>query len=47
MQLAGKKNLSTVYFEGNPIQTDGKPQYRIKLKTLLPQLKQIDAAIVR
>jgi protein phosphatase 1 regulatory subunit 7 len=46
-QLASKAKLTTVYFEGNPIQTDGRPQYRIKLKTLLPYLKQIDATIIR
>jgi protein phosphatase 1 regulatory subunit 7 len=37
--------LETVYFEGNPIQQD--PQYRLKLKLLLPSIKQIDATFIR
>jgi protein phosphatase 1 regulatory subunit 7 len=45
--LEDKINLTTVYFEGNPIQEEDKPEYRIKLKTLLPRLIQIDATVVR
>lgn len=35
--------LKTVYFEGNPIAKD--PQYRRKVKLVLPMLKQIDATL--
>jgi len=45
--LADKKALNTVYLEGNPIQTEGLPAYRIKLKTILPQISQIDANQIR
>lgn len=45
--LEDKMNLTTVYFEGNPIQSDNRPEYRIKLKTMLPGIIQIDAAVLR
>ncbi len=46
-QLSDKKHLNTVYFEGNPLQTQSMATYRLKLKTILPQLQQIDATLVR
>ena len=46
-ELKDKRDLETVYFEGNPIQSDAGATYRLKLKTLLPQIKQIDATMVR
>ena len=46
-ELSPISNLRTVYFEGNLIQADDRPQYRIKLKMLLPQIIQIDATIIR
>lgn len=42
-QLSEKKGLTTVYFEGCPLQTENRPTYRNKLKLALPSLKQIDA----
>lgn len=39
--------LDTIYMEGNPAQRAEGPAYRRKLKLLLPQLKQIDATLVR
>jgi len=39
--------LSTVYAEGNPLQTNNFPTYRLKMKIMLPQLKQIDAQYIR
>lgn len=39
------KRLQTVYLEGNPVEKNA--QYRLKLKLLLPQIKQIDATFVR
>ncbi|KAI9820111.1 MAG: hypothetical protein M1832_003818 [Thelocarpon impressellum] len=46
-QLAGKKELNTVYFEGNPLQTQNAVPYRNKLRLALPQVQQIDATFVR
>lgn len=39
--------LDTIYLEGNPAQRSEGPAYRRKLKLLLPQLKQIDATLIR
>ncbi|KAA6415340.1 MAG: phosphatase 1 regulatory subunit SDS22 [Lasallia pustulata] len=46
-QLADKKELSTVYFEGNPLQTKNPVLYRNKVRLALPQVQQIDATFVR
>ena len=43
-QLRDKKKLSTVYFEGNPIQRDHAVLYRNKIRLALPQVSQIDAS---
>ncbi len=43
-ELKGKGELTTVYFEGNPLQTKGPAVYRNKIRLALPQLKQIDAS---
>ncbi|CAG8704681.1 2215_t:CDS:2, partial [Racocetra fulgida] len=42
-QLSHLKKLTTVYFEGNPLQKEQQSLYRLKVKTHLPQLTQIDA----
>ncbi|KAL9022887.1 MAG: hypothetical protein Q9180_008511, partial [Flavoplaca navasiana] len=42
-ELADKKELTTVYFEGNPLQTKSPALYRNKIRLALPQVKQIDA----
>ncbi|CAG8439672.1 10901_t:CDS:10 [Ambispora gerdemannii] len=42
-QLAHIEKLRTVYIEGNPLQTNNEATYRLKVKTLLPQVIQIDA----
>ncbi|CCU81508.1 protein phosphatase PP1 regulatory subunit Sds22 [Blumeria hordei DH14] len=41
--LSDKKELITVYFEGNPLQLKGPAVYRNKIKLALPQVLQIDA----
>lgn len=46
-QLGDKKNLETVYFEGNPLETRQKTLYRNKVRLALPNVKQIDATFVR
>ena len=46
-ELRGKSRLTTVYFEGNPIQTMQRPLYRNKVKIALPQVKQVDATYVK
>jgi protein phosphatase 1 regulatory subunit 7 len=46
-ELGGLAKLETVYFEGNPLETSHKTQYRLKIKLALPQIKQIDATAVR
>ena len=46
-QLADKKNLETVYFEGNPLQKNDMTNYRRKLKLAVPQVKKIDAEYIR
>jgi protein phosphatase 1 regulatory subunit 7 len=43
-QLRDKKELETVYFEGNPLQRKQMALYRNKVKLALPQIKQIDAS---
>lgn len=43
-ELRDKEELTTVYFEGNPLQTKGPAVYRNKIRLALPQLKQIDAS---
>ncbi|MCJ1269968.1 hypothetical protein MMC22_009861 [Lobaria immixta] len=43
-ELADKKELSTVYFEGNPLQTKNATLYRNKVRLALPQIQQIDAS---
>ncbi|KAI9677156.1 MAG: hypothetical protein M1829_002730 [Trizodia sp. TS-e1964] len=45
-ELADKKKLKTVYFEGNPLQTKSPVLYRNKVRLALPQLQQIDATYV-
>ena len=43
-ELGGKEQLSTVYFEGNPLQTMNPATYRNKVHLALPKIKQIDAS---
>lgn len=43
-QLANKKELNTVYFEGNPLQTKNPALYRNKVRLAIPQITQIDAS---
>lgn len=43
-ELADKKNLQTVYFEGNPLQRLNAITYRNKVRLALPQIVQIDAS---
>jgi protein phosphatase 1 regulatory subunit 7 len=43
-QLAGKQELKTVYFEGNPLQLRQPVQYRGKMRLALPRIRQIDAS---
>ena len=42
--LRNKEELTTVYFEGNPLQLRAPALYRNKVKLALPQIKQIDAS---
>lgn len=42
--LRDKAGLTTVYFEGNPLQLRGPAVYRNKVRLALPQLSQIDAS---
>jgi len=42
--LADKTDLTTVYFEGNPLQLRQPVLYRNKVKLALPNIKQIDAS---
>lgn len=44
-RLAANTSLVTVYLEHNKIQED--PQYRRKIKLVLPNLTQIDATLCR
>ncbi|KAH9906290.1 protein phosphatases PP1 regulatory subunit sds22 [Xylariomycetidae sp. FL2044] len=46
-ELADKEHLTTVYFEGNPMQLRQPALYRNKVRLALPQLQQIDATFVR
>ncbi|KAI1119128.1 protein phosphatase 1 regulatory subunit SDS22 [Nemania sp. NC0429] len=45
--LADKENLTTVYFEGNPLQLRQQALYRNKVRLALPQIQQIDATFVK
>jgi protein phosphatase 1 regulatory subunit 7 len=42
-----KKELTTVYFEGNPLQREAGANYVNKVRLALPLIKQIDATMVR
>jgi len=44
-ELKDKEKLQTVYFEGNPLQTNGPAVYRNKVRLALPQIAQIDASM--
>ncbi|KAJ5157070.1 Leucine rich repeats (2 copies), partial [Penicillium canariense] len=44
-ELKDKEKLETVYFEGNPLQTNGPAVYRNKVRLALPHIKQIDASM--
>ncbi|KAI9817185.1 MAG: hypothetical protein M1827_001297 [Pycnora praestabilis] len=46
-ELMDKKELNTVYFEGNPLQIKNPVMYRNKVRLALPQIQQIDATFVR
>lgn len=46
-QLKDKKELETVYFEGNPLQKAQPVLYRNKVRLALPQIRQIDATYVQ
>lgn len=43
-ELKDKEKLETVYFEGNPLQSNGPAVYRNKVKMAVPQVAQIDAS---
>jgi protein phosphatase 1 regulatory subunit 7 len=43
-ELRDKAELETVYFEDNPLQTQGPAVYRNKVRLALPQVQQIDAS---
>jgi protein phosphatase 1 regulatory subunit 7 len=43
-ELRDKGELTTVYFEGNPLQLKGPAVYRNKVRLALPQVQQIDAS---
>jgi protein phosphatase 1 regulatory subunit 7 len=43
-ELADKRSLTTVYFEGNPLQLRAPALYRNKVRLALPQVQQIDAS---
>ena len=45
-ELADKTALSTVYFEGNPLQKRNEALYRHKVHLALPQIQQIDASML-
>ncbi|KAL4947840.1 hypothetical protein BDW69DRAFT_199338 [Aspergillus filifer] len=45
-ELRDKQNLKTVYFEGNPLQTNGPVVYRNKVRLAIPQIMQIDATLL-
>jgi len=43
-ELKDKEQLTTVYFEGNPLQLRQPALYRNKVRLTLPQIQQIDAS---
>ena len=43
-ELREKENLTTVYFEANPMQFESPALYRNKVRLALPQIQQIDAS---
>ncbi|TIA45635.1 L domain-like protein [Aureobasidium pullulans] len=43
-ELGDKKELSEVYFEGNPLQKSNPELYRNKVRLALPQVSKIDAS---
>ena len=43
-ELGDKNKLTTVYFEGNPLQLQNPVLYRNKIRLALPQVKQVDAS---
>lgn len=43
--LGDKEELTTVYFEGNPLQKRQMVLYRNKVRLALPRIKQIDASM--
>jgi len=43
-ELKDKEQLSEVYFEGNPLQTQNEVLYRNKVRLALPQVTKIDAS---
>ena len=43
-ELKDKERLTTVYFEGNPLQLRQPALYRNKVRLTLPQIQQIDAS---
>lgn len=43
-ELRDKEELTTVYFEGNPLQLRSPALYRNKVRLAIPQIKQIDAS---
>ncbi|KIH87911.1 adenylate cyclase [Sporothrix brasiliensis 5110] len=45
--LRDKKDLDTVYLEGNPLQLRAPALYRNKVRMALPQVQQIDATFIR
>ncbi|KAI0200847.1 protein phosphatase 1 regulatory subunit SDS22 [Astrocystis sublimbata] len=46
-ELKDKSDLTTVYFEANPLQLRQPALYRNKVRLALPQVKQIDATFVK
>ncbi|KLJ12723.1 hypothetical protein EMPG_12278 [Blastomyces silverae] len=46
-ELKDKEELKTVYFEGNPLQTNSPVLYRNKVRLTLPQIQQIDASLFK
>lgn len=45
-ELGDKEQLTTVYFEGNPLQLKQPALYRNKVRLAIPQIQQIDATYV-
>ncbi|KAF2763342.1 L domain-like protein [Pseudovirgaria hyperparasitica] len=46
-ELNHSQELTTVYFEGNPVQLRDPAHYRLKVKLALPRIMQIDATMIR